>query len=107
MTLLEAIEARHSVRRYKDEPIPAEVLAVLQDKVREINRKAGLHVQLALLAPTAVNQQKFFFEYRAGGQRPQVTAKPLFSLMGYTKIDLGIVKLHFEIGAGTEHFEWA
>ena len=76
MTLLEAIEARHSVRRYKDEPIPAEVLAVLQDKVREINREAGL-------------------------------AKPLFSLMGYTKIDLGIVKLHFEIGAGTEHFEWA
>ena len=226
MTLLEAIEARHSVRRYKDEPIPAEVLAVLQDKVREINREAGLHVQLvtdepkafsglicygsfsgvrnyfvmagkkgddldekigyggeqlvllartlgldtcwaglsyskipgtyelaegekiccyialgygethgkghkvktarevsnagestpewfargveaALLAPTAVNQQKFFFEYRAGGQRPQVAAKPLFSLMGYTKIDLGIVKLHFEIGAGTEHFEWA
>ena len=26
MTLLEAIEARHSVRKYKDEPIPEEVL---------------------------------------------------------------------------------
>lgn len=27
--------------------------------------------------------------------------------MGFcTKIDLGIVKYHFEIGAGKENFEW-
>ena len=24
----------------------------------------------------------------------------------YTKLDLGIVKYHFEIGAGDHHFEW-
>jgi hypothetical protein len=29
----------------------------------------------------------------------------LFSLVGYTAIDLGIAKLHFEIGAGTA-FRW-
>lgn len=229
MTLLEAIECRHSVRRYKDEPIPDEILAVLKDKVEEVNRVGGLHVQLvtgepkafsglmaygsfsgvssyfvmagkksedlderigyygeqlvllaqtlglntcwagmsyskipgtydleedekigcyialgygetqgkehkikdpkevsnasdltpgwfnkgvdaALRAPTAVNQQKFridFLGLKGAGNVPQVSAKPVFSMMGYTKMDLGIVKYHFEIGAGKENFEWA
>ena len=228
MTLLEAIEARHSVRRYKDEPIPDEVLANLRNRIYEINREAGLHIQLvtgepkafsglicygtfsgvteyfvmagkkgddldekvgywgeqlvllaqtlglntcwvglsyskvpgtyeladdekialyialgygqtqgkahkvksakdisnasdltpkwfnrgvdaALLAPTAVNQQKFYIEYlgfRDYSRVPKVTARPLFSMVGYSKIDLGIVKCHFEIGAGKESFEW-
>ena len=229
MTLLEAIEARHSVRKYRDEPIPEEVLAILRDKVSEVNREAGLHVQLvtgepkafsglmaygsfsgvthyfvmagkkgddldekigycgeqlvllaqtlglntcwaglsyskipgtyeleedewigcyialgygqtqgsghkvkdvkeisnasdvtpkwfrrgvdaALLAPTAVNQQKFFLEYvgfKEHGRLPKVAARPVFSMIGYTKMDLGIVKYHFELGAGKENFEWA
>ena len=232
MTLLEAIQARHSVRKYKDEPIPEEVLAVLRNKVWEINRQAGLHIQLvtgepkafsgpmaygsfsgvknylvmagkkgedldekigyygeqlvllaqtlglnscwtglsyrkvdrkvagtyeladgekigcyialgygetqgkghkvkdvkeisnasdvtpkwfnkgveaAILAPTAVNQQKFYLEYlgfRDFSKLPKVAAKPLFSMVGYSKIDLGIVKYHFELGAGKENFEW-
>ena len=29
-----------------------------------------------------------------------------FSLIGYTKMDLGIAKCHFEIGAGKENFQW-
>ncbi len=234
MTLLEAIEARHSVRKYTDGPIPDEVLATLRNKVWEINKEAGLHVQLvtdeakafggfkstsgvfsygaftgvrnyfvmagkkgidldekigyygeqlvllaqtlglntcwvglsyskipgtyeladdekigcfislgygqtqgkahkskpareisnasdltpkwfnqgveaALLAPTAVNQQKFYFEYlgfKDYSRVPKVMARPLFSMVGYSKIDLGIVKYHFEIGAGRENFEW-
>ena len=28
------------------------------------------------------------------------------SLFGYTKMDMGIAELHFEIGAGKENFEW-
>ena len=65
-------------------------------------------VEAALLAPTAVNQQKFSFELvdRKNG-RPQVIAKKGFSMIGYTQLDLGIVKCHFEIGAGKENFEWA
>ncbi|MBR5073566.1 MAG: nitroreductase [Bacteroidales bacterium] len=228
MTLLEAIEARHSVRKYKDEPIPEDVLTVLRNKVWEINKEAGLHVQLvtdepkaysgimaygsfsgvrnyfvmagkkaddlderigyygeqlvllaqtlglntcwtglsyskvpgtyelkdgekigcyialgygqtqgsghkvkdvreisnasdltpkwfrkgvdaALLAPTAVNQQKFFIEYvgfKDYSNVPKVAAKPVFSMIGYSKMDLGIVKYHFELGAGKESFEW-
>ena len=231
LLLLEAIEARHSVRRYKDEPIPEEILVILRNKVWEINKEAGLHVQLvteepkafnglfissygqfsgvrnylvmagskgkemdekigyygeqlvllaqtlglntcwvgltykripgtyeladderigcyialgygqtqgsghkvksvssvsnasdltpawfrrgveaALLAPTAVNQQKFFLEYlgfKDDSKVPRVAARPLFSMIGYSKMDLGIVKYHFELGAGKESFEWA
>ena len=75
-------------------------------------------VEAASLAPTAVNQQKFSFEYvgmKDGHQ--QVRAKKGFSMIGYTKIDLGIAKYHFEVGAGKatgrraqlgneENFEW-
>ena len=60
--------------------------------------KAG--VEAALLAPTAMNQQKFLFTL--DGNR--VSAKAGFGF--YTKIDLGIARYHFEIGAGKERFKW-
>lgn len=52
-------------------------------------------VEAAMLAPTAMNQQKFMFELKNG----VVTAKALSGF--YAKIDLGIVKYHFE--AATDH----
>ena len=224
MTLLEAIQVRHSVRQYLDKPVEAEKIAQLRAFIDECNRKGGLHMQLvtdepkafsegmakygkfsgisnyiamvckkgddttlgyygeqvvllvqtlglntcwvgltfskqpdkfevqkgehlvclvpvgygatqgvqhpqkktiddvaegalfpewfvrgieaALLAPTAVNQQLFRFILHDGNK---VEAKKTFSLtngMGYAPIDLGIVKYHFEIGAGKENFEW-
>ena len=228
MTLLEAIEARHSVRKYKDEPIHEDILTALRERIREINEEAGLHIQLvtgepkafsgpmaygsfsgvknylvmagkkgddldekigyygeqlvllaqtlglntcwtglsyskvpgtyeledrekigcyiaigygetqgvghkvkdvrdisnasdltptwfkkgvdaAILAPTAVNQQKFYLEYvgfKDFSKHPRVAAKSVFSIIGYSKMDLGIVKYHFELGAGKENFEW-
>ncbi|MDE7168481.1 MAG: nitroreductase [Clostridia bacterium] len=58
-------------------------------------------IEAALLAPTAMNKQKFFFSLE--GNKVKVdTASGVC-----TKIDLGIVKYHFEIGAGKENFEWA
>ena len=60
-------------------------------------------MEAAMLAPTAVNQQKFRFILHEGGK---VEAKPLFSMVGYTYVDLGIVKCHFEIGAGKVSFLW-
>ena len=64
-------------------------------------------IEAALLAPTAVNQQKFSFEYIGmRNNRHQVRAKKGFSMIGYTKMDLGIAKYHFEIGAGKVNFEW-
>ena len=66
-------------------------------------------VEAALLAPTAVNQQKFFFEYipARDGKPARVLTKRNFSLIGFTQMDLGIAKCHFEIGAGKDNFEWA
>ncbi len=65
-------------------------------------------VEAALLAPTAINQQKFYFELQPieEGQLPRVLAKRHFSLVGYTQMDLGIAKYHFEIGAGKDNFQW-
>lgn len=228
MTLLEAIQARHSVRHYISKPLTEDIVEALQEKIEECNRKGNLHIQLvlnerkgfsgmmaygsfsgvenylvmageraddldervgyygeqlvllaqqlglgtcwaglsyrkvkgtynlvqgekiacmislgypddpgrnikhktaemvsnvsdstpawfragveaALLAPTAVNQQKFSFEYIAprGDGISRVKADRGFSLIGYTRMDLGIARLHFEIGAGKENFEWA
>ena len=229
MTIQEAIEARHSVRAYTGQPLATDVVEVLEEKIRELNEKGHLHMQLirnetkafqgklakygkfrgvndyivmagqkaddlderigyygeqlvllaqtlglntcwvglsyskvpgtyvleagevieayisigygetqgvshkikrveqvsnandltpswfrqgveaALLAPTAVNQQKFFFEYipARDGKPVRVLAKRNFSLIGFTQMDLGIAKCHFEIGAGKDNFEWA
>ena len=60
-------------------------------------------IEGAILAPTAVNQQKFKFILHDGNK---VEAKTSFSMAGYTNIDLGIVKYHFEVGAGKDNFEW-
>ena len=226
MTLLEAISTRHSVRKYLDKEIPADIIAALQEKIAECNKVGNLSIQLvqnetkaftgmlsygsfsgvknylvmvgkkakdldervgyygeqivllaqtlglntcwvglsyrkvpeaynvgedeklvcmiavgygetqgvghkiktieqvsnasditpswfkkgveaALLAPTAVNQQKFSFEYVGmNNNRHLVRAKKGFSMIGYTKIDLGIAKYHFEIGAGKINFDW-
>ncbi len=57
-------------------------------------------VEAALLAPTAMNQQKFQFTLNGD----QVSAKAGVGF--YTKIDLGIAKYHFEIGAGEETVAW-
>lgn len=57
-------------------------------------------VEAALLAPTAMNQQKFTLTY----DNDKVSAKAGNGF--YTKLDLGIVKYHFEIGAGNEKFSW-
>ena len=57
-------------------------------------------VEAALLAPTAMNQQKFTLTYENG----KVSAAAGFGF--YTKLDLGIVKYHFELGAGKENFLW-
>lgn len=57
-------------------------------------------VEAALLAPTAMNQQKFSLSYADG----KVSARAGSGL--YAKMDLGIVKYHFELGAGKTNFEW-
>jgi nitroreductase len=61
--------------------------------------KTGM--EAALLAPTATNQQKFLFTLNENTVQAKATGG------FYSSVDLGIVRYHFEIGAGTEHFHWA
>lgn len=61
--------------------------------------RAGM--EAVLLAPTAVNQQKFLFTLEKDGR---VSAQPGHAF--YVKMDLGIAKYHFEVGAGKENFQW-
>ncbi len=57
-------------------------------------------VESALLAPTAMNQQKFRFELLVD----KVRATTAWGF--YAKMDLGIAKYHFELGAEVEHTIW-
>ena len=58
--------------------------------------------EYAMLAPTAVNQQKFLLELM--GER---TVRATALRGGYARLDLGIVKYQFEQAAGPENFTWA
>ncbi|MGN0778273.1 MAG: nitroreductase family protein [Aristaeellaceae bacterium] len=57
-------------------------------------------VEAALLAPTAMNQQKFLLTLEDG----RIAAKA--GLGFYAKVDLGIVRCHVELAAGREHCAW-
>lgn len=74
------------------------------EQVSEVNGTAPewfeKGVKAALLAPTAINQQKFKFILR--GNRVNAEAGRGF----YSKIDCGIAKYHFELGAGAGSFAW-
>lgn len=55
MTEMEVIEARHSVRQYKDVKIEAEKRAVLDSLCLEINAEAGLNIQIIYDEPKCFN----------------------------------------------------
>ena len=55
-------------------------------------------VKFALLAPTALNQQRYIISLK--NNKVEINSKIGF----YTKVDLGIVKCHFELGVGKEHY---
>ena len=57
--------------------------------------------EYAMLAPTAVNQQKFLLELTGDSTvRATSPGRPM------ARLDLGIVKYHFEAAAGRENFTW-
>ena len=59
-------------------------------------------MEAAMLAPTAMNKQKFRFTLNGDGK---VSAKTAGG--PYSEVDLGIAKLHCELGAGKDNFQWA
>ncbi len=58
-------------------------------------------IEAAMLAPTAMNQQKFKFTLY---NENLVEAEAGWGF--FSKVDLGIVKYHFEQGAGKDNFKW-
>lgn len=58
-------------------------------------------VNAALLAPTAMNHQKFHFTLTKDNKVKETTKGGF-----YTKMDLGIAKYFFELGAGEADFQW-
>ena len=61
-------------------------------------------VEAARLAPTALNQQRFRFELFGDGRTVRARALPALSC---GRVDLGIVRLHFELGANAVSRDWA
>lgn len=65
-------------------------------------------IECALLAPTAMNQQSFSITLTGGTNANGLPAVRLENKGGaYSKVDLGIVRYHFELGAGEGSFAWA
>ena len=46
MDILESLHARHSVRQYMTQPLPAAKVQHLQEEIDTCNREIRLHVQL-------------------------------------------------------------
>lgn len=66
--------------------------------------KAG--VDAALLAPTALNRQRFRFKIVGQDEEGLPVVKASTKPGSFTKIDLGIAKCHFEIAARPGTFAW-
>ena len=77
---------------------PAAAVSNISDSSPEWFKRG---VEASLLAPTAINQQKFKFTLDGN----TVSAKS-GKLGTNLKVDLGIVKCHFELGAGKDNFKW-
>ena len=99
MDLKEAIMARHSVRTYLDKPIAETAVATLREAIKRINADNGLNIQLVQDEPKAFSSGMWKYGQFSG-------VKNYFVMAGYTQIDLGIVKYHFEVGAGKDNFTW-
>ena len=76
---------------------PIEALCKVDGKMPDWFRNG---MEAAQLAPTATNQQKFCIELSGN------TVKAIQGSGFYTKTDLGIVKYHFELGAGEIGRQW-
>ena len=53
MTIMEAMEARHSVRQYTGQEIPDEIAGRLKEEIAACNEESGLHIQLVTDEPKA------------------------------------------------------
>ena len=72
MNSVEAIRARHSVRNYRPEKIEEEKVALLKEKIRELNRRGTLNMQFIEDAGQTFN--KLLNKFMGLGSAPSVIA---------------------------------
>lgn len=61
MDIIQSMQERHSVRRFRSHDIPQELVDVLQNEIYKCNQEGQLHIQLILQEPGAFRQ--FFVHY--------------------------------------------
>ena len=66
MTELEAIKARHSVRKYTSQPIEESKLNLLREEIQKCNSEAGIHIQLVVDEPKAFSTGVFKYGVFSG-----------------------------------------
>ena len=115
MDIREAIDARHTVRKYLDMQVAPVTVFLLNERIAKLNRLYGLNVRLltnvssyhgkapdwftegvqaAMQAPTPRNRQRFLIT----GRDEEVSIE---SDDGeWSEIVSGIVRYYFEVGAG-------
>ena len=86
----------HGGKEHRNKPM--EALCACEGEMPEWFKNA---MEAALTAPTALNQQAFKLTL-VGENKVKAEA----TAARYAKMDLGIVKYHFELGAGDVEFEW-
>lgn len=60
MNVTEAMQARHSVRPYKNKALNTEVISALQDEITDCNRESGLHIQFVTNEPKVFEWGRYF-----------------------------------------------
>ena len=53
MDIMQAIEERHSVRKYEEKKLPEDVVQSLKAEIDKCNKEGGLHIQLVTDEPEA------------------------------------------------------
>ncbi|MBQ6822048.1 MAG: nitroreductase, partial [Bacteroidales bacterium] len=76
MTILEAIKARHSVRKYSDKPLEAPAAEALNAEVMKCNAESGLNIQLVLEEPKAFASGMWKYGQFSGVRNYLVMAGP-------------------------------
>lgn len=76
MELIDAIRARHSVRKYSGQPIEAAKVSALEDTIARINTQAGLNIQLVLDEPKAFSTGMWKYGQFSGVRNYFVMAAP-------------------------------
>lgn len=76
MDMMDVIRSRHSVRRFKDEPLESGAVSLLKSEIDACNEESGLHIQLITEEPEAFQAGKTGYGQFKGCRNYLVVAGP-------------------------------